>query len=120
MTWEGHARNELFPMLRESSVNVSICPSPGHELDPKFCLELGASIMLGLPIIVWLPDDRPIPAGLRRVAHRIVRGDPSSDFGQTELLKAIESARRDSEPHINDSYEDPDTGERVPAIADSR
>lgn len=60
---------------------------------PKFCVELGASIMLGLPIIVWLPDDRQLPPGLRRVAFRVLRGDLDSEFGKGELMRAIEDAR---------------------------
>lgn len=72
---EGEFRRGLLPKLRESNVYVGICP---EIPDWKFCLELGAAIMLGKPLIVVVPQDRKLPAKLAEIADRVVRLDPES------------------------------------------
>lgn len=73
-----HAKDEMFPKLKRSALNVTILGEP----DPKLCLELGAAILFDKPIIVLVPSDRPVPANLRRVAAEVVQGgmnDPTTD-----------------------------------------
>lgn len=70
--WTDRVRAELIPMIEESEMTVSICPVSGDDVDIKFAVELGVSIMLDKPIIVAVPPGRSVPDGLARVAHEII------------------------------------------------
>lgn len=69
-----HFRRNVLPGLRDCTASVMISHA-ADETDVKFCLELGASIMLGKPIIAFVAPGRECPPGLRKVADAIVHDD---------------------------------------------
>lgn len=73
---------DLLPKLEDSSVVASLLPE--GEVDVKFAIELGLSIMLDKPIIAVVRPGVHIPEKLARVVDRFVEGD----------LKTDEDARR--------------------------
>lgn len=85
------ARTELVPKLQKSSFTVSML-SPGAFDDPKFAMELGYSILLGIPLIIGVLPGVEVPAKLAAVAEHIVEADLSTPAGQFALsgkLRAI-------------------------------
>jgi hypothetical protein len=70
--WIRHVVDEMVPKLAGSAAVISIVPADG-ELDIKFCVELGASIMLDKPIIATVFGDRPVPPKLLAIADEVVR-----------------------------------------------
>ena len=71
--WARHVREELVPKLRGSAASVSLIPR--GDVDVKFAVELGMSIMLDKPIIAIVTPGTPIPDRLARVADVILEGD---------------------------------------------
>lgn len=71
--WVKHVLDELVPMVAESACTMSIVPDT--ELDVKFAVELGISIMLDKPLILVVFPGRIIPDHLRRAADEIVEFD---------------------------------------------
>lgn len=86
---------ELVPKLQASGVTMTLVPR--GEIDIKFAVELGVSIMLDKPILACVPRGAPIPDKLRAVADEIVvmpknfKNDPKF---QRELMAALERIRR--------------------------
>ena len=81
-----HAQREMFPKLKSSAVSIAIM---SDDPDPKLCLELGAAILFDKPILALVPDDRPLPANLKRVAAAVVRGNLKDPRVMKELQEAI-------------------------------
>jgi len=80
-----HAKEELFPKMKESAMSLTILGEP----DPKLCLELGAMILFDKPIVVLVPRGRRVPANLKRVAAAIIEGDPKDPETMKRLQEAI-------------------------------
>lgn len=78
----------LVPKLKESAVAVAICPSE-EGVDAKFCVELGAMIMLDKPIVLVRPNAREIPPKLRLVADHIIEADITTEEGHAEFLRKL-------------------------------
>jgi hypothetical protein len=96
--WFRRARREMYPRLRDSATFLSICPPDDHDPDPQFCLELGAAIMMGKPILAIVPAGRTCPPGLRRVAHTVVEGvDITSEDDQARVQAAVVAMLADQE-----------------------
>ena len=69
--WVRHVIDEMVPKMRESAVAMHIVP--GEEgIDVKFCVELGAAIMLDKPIIAVALGPRDVPKKLKLIADEIV------------------------------------------------
>lgn len=75
----------------ESAAFVSILP-PGNQIDPRACMELGAAIMLGKPIIAVALDGQDVPPMLRALAFRVVEGDIDVEDGLKNVGVAITAA----------------------------
>jgi nucleoside 2-deoxyribosyltransferase len=72
--WARRVRKELVPMIRDSTVTISLVPT--GDADVKFAVELGMAIMLGKPIILVVAPGTQVPDKLVLVADEIVeRGD---------------------------------------------
>jgi hypothetical protein len=82
------ARTELLPKLRDTSCTLSIL-SPGAFDDPKFALELGYSILLGLPLIIVTLHGVEVPAKLAAVADHVIEADLSTPAGEFALQEKI-------------------------------
>jgi nucleoside 2-deoxyribosyltransferase len=90
--WQDRARTELGPKIASSAYVITI--DPGDEIDPKVALETGYAVLLGKPIILVTSEDRPVNAGLSRIAsHRIRLTEPlASDAGQQQLMAGLSAA----------------------------
>lgn len=83
-----HAAREMIPMMKDSALSIAILNA---DPDPKLCLEIGAAIMLDKPLIILVPRGERVPANLKRVASRIVFGEPNDPKVQAEIQDAITS-----------------------------
>jgi hypothetical protein len=87
-----HVQHELIPMIDASGVTISLAPKDPKQVDVKFALELGLSIMLDKPIIVVIDADAVLPKGLEAVATIVVRGeldDPATKAMLTQGIAAV-------------------------------
>jgi len=90
--WEqfvAHVREHSIRGIAGSGAIVSIVP-PGENLDIKYCVELGASIMLDKPIVILVMPGRPIPERLRRVADEVVEADIDTEEGKQLMTEALQ------------------------------
>jgi hypothetical protein len=87
--WVQHVLDEMVPKLRNSAAVAQIVPGP-DEVDVKFCVELGATIMLEKPIIVVVFGERRLPAKLAAIADEVVRlPEGVNPEGADELAAAL-------------------------------
>lgn len=82
------AQAELVPKLRNSKCTMSIL-SPASFDDPQFAIELGYSILLGLPLIVVVLPAVEVPAKLAAVADHVIEADLSTPAGQFALQEKL-------------------------------
>ena len=90
-----HVRSTLVPMIDSSAMSMSIVPKDPRDVDVKFAVELGLSIMLDKPIMLIVDPETVIPERLIRVADEIVRGNPGDPETQEELMAAMDRMRDD-------------------------
>jgi hypothetical protein len=83
-----HCRRELVGMIDKSAFVMSLVPDP-DEVDVKFAIELGLSIMLDKPIVAVALPGATIPAQLRRVAARVITADIDTEAGQRQVALAL-------------------------------
>jgi hypothetical protein len=83
-------RTELVPMIEDSALTVSLLPE--GELDVKFAVELGLSILLDKPIIAVVKPGVKVSNKLVLVADQIVEGDMSTEEGKDKMAAAINAA----------------------------
>ena len=69
--WVRHVIDEMVPMLESSEAFMTLAPAKG-QVDAKYCVELGAAIMLDKPIVVVVFGDRPVPRKLAAIADEVV------------------------------------------------
>ena len=87
--WVQHVIDEMLPKLRESVLAIHLVPDR-DEIDVKFCVELGAAIMLDKPIVAVAFGDRPVPAKLQAIADEIVYlPDGVNPAGSKQLADAL-------------------------------
>jgi hypothetical protein len=81
-------RVTVLPGIEQSAVVIAFCHG---KVDPKMCLEVGAAVLLGKPLIVIAVDGSEIPPLLRRIATRIVKidGNLMSEVSKERLTKAV-------------------------------
>jgi hypothetical protein len=77
----------MLPKLRSSALSVSIVPADVSDLDVKFCVELGAAILLDKPLIMVVGPGQQLPEHLVRVADEIVETD-LAHAGASEAIRA--------------------------------
>ena len=83
----------LVPKLEASQFAVAICPQGEDRLDAKFCVELGAMVMMDKPIIAIIQPGGYLPKKLELVADKIVHADIGTPEGQALLLEAIKDSQ---------------------------
>jgi hypothetical protein len=107
--WETRVKDRVVPMLQDTAVTVSLLPS--GEIDIKFAVELGLSIMMDKPIIALVRPGMHIPDGLARVAAEIVEVDIAGDIdaAQRSITEAIGRILHTDGHHV--SLEDIDDDE---------
>ena len=99
--FEGEAWDEFVTHVREDSIAKMVDsaiimhlspPRPDDvDLDIRYCVELGASLLLDKPIIVIVLPGREdaVPERLRRAADAVVRVDLDTETGREELQAAL-------------------------------
>lgn len=99
--WARHVIEDMVPKLEGSAVSISLVPDD-RVGDVKYWVELGASIMLGKPIVVVVLGDTPLPPKLEQIADEIVRAPEGVDLATSQefaaaLTRAVEKeAKRQS------------------------
>lgn len=88
--WFALVRAHLVPKLRHSAVTVCLVPD---QVDVKFAVELGLSIMLDKPIILLVQPGRPVPPKLALLADEIVEGPLSDPTSAQRMSEAISRVR---------------------------
>lgn len=88
--WIADVHERLIPMIEGSTATVSICPTDPEDIDIKFSVELGISIMLDKPIITVVRPGTRLPEHLVRVSDRIIEMDLENDSGK--VAEAISQA----------------------------
>ena len=78
----------LVPKIIDSAVCISLAPSD-DSLDAKFCVELGAMIMLDKPIIAIVSPGQTISEKFRLVADEVVEVDFASEAGRDVLNQVL-------------------------------
>jgi len=85
--WERSVVDELFPKVRGSALVLSLLP--GEDPDPKWCLEMGAAIWYGKPIVVVARPGVRVPPELERVAAAVLRAELVTVEGRHALQDAL-------------------------------
>ena len=83
-------RRDALRKLAESDAFLSLAPPPG-KINVKFCVELGAAIMLDKPIVVIVMPGRTVPPMLDQIASHVIHADIDTEEGRRET--AAELAR---------------------------
>lgn len=86
--FERRVNEELLPVMKGSSMIVSIIPRNG--IDVKFAVELGISVMLDKPIIAVVQAGAKIPEKLSRVVDEFVELDFDDPDMKTRMQECIE------------------------------
>lgn len=73
--WADTMRSQLIPEMRQSAHVLMIAPSTDAEFDIAFALQVGASILLGKPLILLAHRGRTVPPKLKAIADRIIEVD---------------------------------------------
>jgi hypothetical protein len=89
--WVAHVRETTVKAMMESAYVASLVPR--GETDVKFALELGLSIMLEKPILAIVQPGAHVPAGLAKVADRIVEADLDTEEGRSVVTAALTEFR---------------------------
>lgn len=81
-------RSGLIPKLKDSAATLSIIPE--GELDVKFAVELGMSVMLDKPLIAVVQPGVKIPDKLARVVDRFIEWDKDTDVLGEAIRRAFD------------------------------
>lgn len=81
-------RREAVEKISGSAGFLSLIPE-SDDIDVKFCVELGAAIMMNKPIIAVVHKGRTAPEKLAKIADEIVYADLDTTEGQKEVAMAI-------------------------------
>lgn len=73
--WADTMRTRMIPQMRDSQHVLMIAPSMETEFDIDFALQIGASILLGKPLILLVDRGRTVPPKLLAIADRIIEVD---------------------------------------------
>ena len=82
-----HVREELIPKIDDCLFTLSIIPS--GEVDVKFAMELGVSIMLDKPIVAIVAPGTKVSEKLAKVVDRFVELDLNDPQGRERLAKVV-------------------------------
>jgi len=84
-----HFRRDALAKMHDSAFVMSILPTSG-EVDLKFAIELGASIMLDKPIMAVVMPGAHVPERLRRVVDAVVEADLDTAEGRSAIERALD------------------------------
>jgi hypothetical protein len=75
---------DVAPKIRDSAFTITIAPT-GGTVDVKIAVEIGYSILLDKPLIVFCPKGRVVAPKLLRIADHIVEGDFDTEAGRKAM-----------------------------------
>ena len=87
-----HVRDVTIPMLKDSALTMGLLSpaSTGASFDVRQAVEIGASLLMGKPLVLAVEPGSHVPDGLARAADEIVevdlKGDPE---GTAATLAAV-------------------------------
>lgn len=84
-----HVRSELVPMIDQSQFFICLTPSDPDEVDVKFSVELGVSIMLDKPIIAVVSPGSKMPPKLALIADHIIDVDLRTEEGPALIAQRV-------------------------------
>lgn len=84
-----HVRRDTLQKMSDSAFVASFVPR-GDEVDVKFAVELGLSIMLDKPVLAIVLPGAKVPERLRRAADEIVEADVDLEEGRRAIMEAME------------------------------
>lgn len=93
--WVKHVKEEMIPAIDDSAYIMSLVPN-ADDVDVKFAVELGLSIMLDKPIVAIVQPGTPVPKKLLTVADHIITADLSSDSDRARLVDQLEAILKDT------------------------
>lgn len=82
-----HFRLDSLRKIADSDMFVAIANE--NEIDPKFCMELGAAIMLDKPLVIVVPPDRVVPLRLQRIASHVIHADIDTEEGRQSVAEVL-------------------------------
>ena len=88
--WAKRVKQKLIPMIENSAVVAAVCDP--NNIDAKFAVELGVSVMLDKPIIAVIKPGTKIPKKLALVVDRFVEwNEASPDQTSNAIRDAMQS-----------------------------
>jgi hypothetical protein len=81
-------RREVLPQLLSSACLLSIYSGDGSDFDVQQATELGASLLLGKPLLLITTPGTTLPDGLRRAADVVLEDWRPEEPGSQERLAA--------------------------------
>lgn len=78
----------LVPKIEESAYVASLVPTP-EDVDVKFAVELGVSIMLDKPIFAIVAPGEKVPDKLLKVADKVIEADVRTEEGQQIIAREL-------------------------------
>ena len=85
-----HFEKEVLPQIMQSNCVITILTD---SLDSKICLEVGAAVLLNIPIIICTRDRSLVSSALEKVATRITL--MPKDWSPEEAQDAIHGVVKD-------------------------
>lgn len=84
--WLRQVRKGLVPKLQDSAMSMVLVTG---EVDVKFAVELGLSILMDKPIIVAVTPGTPVPDKLVRIADEIVEFGPDNSKAIAQAVERV-------------------------------
>lgn len=83
-----HFQNEVLPVLMQSHVALVIFTG---GIDSKLCLEVGAAVLLNLPILAVARSESMIPVSVRYIAAKclVLDDDWNSESSKAKIQAAV-------------------------------
>lgn len=79
---------DLQEKMAGSAVVLQLVPLDG-DLDWKFCIELGAAVMLDKPILACVRPGARVPLKLAKIADEILEADITTVEGRADLVDRL-------------------------------
>lgn len=92
-----HVKTELVPMIDSSAMTVSLMPKDPADVDVKFAVELGLSIMLEKPIILVIDPGSRVPPKLEAIAEAVIEGSMDDPDARSRLAATLAELAREHE-----------------------
>lgn len=85
-----HVRESTVQQMAESAFVTTLNPGD-REPDIKLAVETGLAVLMNKPIVVLATGSDPVPPGLERIAHAVVRvSDLDTEAGRMEVYRKLE------------------------------